>query len=684
MKKIKLKYYIFALIFLSASFLFPHSLSVKARKGVMLQFIAYNGFGNNLYVDNVITGNRSAFDLAVTSINNISAGTTFLPGTDNFVDSPRVNVTNVGLTNTPNGYLLLLRIPELGYTDVDTLPALSAGQTVGTTFSLVTIPVNQPITVIAYLSFPPDSANTNDTLRQSSLFLTGAPRKMLIEEFTSATSPSCGGNNIFLDTFINNHFTDISSIKYHVGFPGPGIDSFYIRDTAMVDRRQEYYFASSAPLSIVDGRSRITLPYYVDSNLTIPYYSSINTGSPVSISVTNLQVAPDTIQSTIDVNFLYPVLSDKLFLRIAAVERQINFAYPIGASNELTFYDVCRKMLPDSVGFPVSGNSGTSQFVVKFHVDSLWQDTSMYTVAFIQDDINRTVLNSAKSFIPVNRNKSITHLVKPQIIKPDFERKKFSHKRTFTGWFSPRLIDTVSYFNYDIFEGPFPPRGWKIDNIDGFLTFEKSKVVNGITLGGTSSMKMPFYDYANVGQKDTIVTVMYDSVSSEDTLSFDWAYAVYLSTFSDSLAVDISVDGGVTFANIFNRGGYDLATALSTTLPFIPYSTSQWKTFRFPLSAVIPPENPQNNIPNSFELGQNFPNPFNPRTTIGYKIPKDVFVSIKVYDITGREISKIVNEYKRAGTYETVFTADKLASGIYFYVLRAGDFVQAKKLVLLK
>ena len=55
-----------------------------------------------------------------------------------------------------------------------------------------------------------------------------------------------------------------------------------------------------------------------------------------------------------------------------------------------------------------------------------------------------------------------------------------------------------------------------------------------------------------------------------------------------------------------------------------------------------------------------------------------------MYDITGREIAKIVNEYKKAGTYESVFTADRLASGVYFYVLQAGDFVQAKKLVLLK
>lgn len=650
----------------------------------MLQFITYNGFGNNLYIDNIITGNRANFDLAITSINNIPSDTTFLPGTENTTISPEVNVTNIGLSNTSFRYLLFIRIPELGYSDYDTVPSLSQGQTANMTFLPVSIQANQKINVIAYLSLPGDSASSNDTLRQTSLFLPGFPKRMLLEEFTSATSPSCGANNIFLDTFVNNHFTNICAIKYHLGFPPPGIDSLYLPDTAMVERRREYYYANSAPLAIFDGRKRIDLPYYRDSNMSVPYYSSVLKGSPVSISVTNQHVAPDTIQSTIDVNFIYPVQSNKLFLRIAAVERQINYAQPIGASGETVFYDVCRKVLPDSIGFPISGNTGTSQFVVKYYVNPLWVDSMVYTVAFIQDDLNRTVLNSAKSIYVITPQRNIKSLVKSNIIKPDFDRKKFSVNKSLSSNFSPLLIDTVSYFNYQFFEGPFLPPGWKINNIDGFLTFEKYKGVNGVTIGGENSVKIPFYDYSNIGQRDTLYSVLFDSVSSFDTLTFDWAYAVYLSEYSDSLAVNISVDGGITFANFFNRGGYDLATALSTTLPFIPYATSQWKTFRFPLSAVIPPDNPQNIVPNTYELGQNYPNPFNPRTTIAYKLPKNGIVSIKVYDVTGREVATIVNENKPAGSYQAVFNGENFSSGVYFYVLRAGDFMQAKKLVLLK
>jgi hypothetical protein len=90
------------------------------------------------------------------------------------------------------------------------------------------------------------------------------------------------------------------------------------------------------------------------------------------------------------------------------------------------------------------------------------------------------------------------------------------------------------------------------------------------------------------------------------------------------------------------------------------------------------------NIPKEFNLSQNYPNPFNPVTNIKYDIPKDVMVSINVFDITGREIAKLVNEYKKAGCYNVAFNGSNFASGIYFYRIQAGDFVQIKKMVLIK
>ena len=83
-------------------------------------------------------------------------------------------------------------------------------------------------------------------------------------------------------------------------------------------------------------------------------------------------------------------------------------------------------------------------------------------------------------------------------------------------------------------------------------------------------------------------------------------------------------------------------------------------------------------------LVQNYPNPFNPFTTIQYSIPKQSIVTLRVYDVLGNEVAALVNEEKTAGTYEINFNASALSSGIYYYRLQAGSFVQTKKLVLLK
>ena len=91
---------------------------------------------------------------------------------------------------------------------------------------------------------------------------------------------------------------------------------------------------------------------------------------------------------------------------------------------------------------------------------------------------------------------------------------------------------------------------------------------------------------------------------------------------------------------------------------------------------------------NGFALLQNYPNPFNPSTRIQYQVTSFSHVSLKVYDVLGNEIATLVDEYKPAGIYEVEFNSvssiQNLTSGIYFYQLKAGDFVQSKKMIFLK
>jgi hypothetical protein len=86
----------------------------------------------------------------------------------------------------------------------------------------------------------------------------------------------------------------------------------------------------------------------------------------------------------------------------------------------------------------------------------------------------------------------------------------------------------------------------------------------------------------------------------------------------------------------------------------------------------------------SYALSQNYPNPFNPSTTISYKIPKSGFVSLFVYDALGREVQTLVNEEKTQGKYSVEFKASNLPSGVYFYTLRAGEFISIRKMIVVK
>ncbi len=95
------------------------------------------------------------------------------------------------------------------------------------------------------------------------------------------------------------------------------------------------------------------------------------------------------------------------------------------------------------------------------------------------------------------------------------------------------------------------------------------------------------------------------------------------------------------------------------------------------------------NIPSDFKLYQNFPNPFNPSTKIKFTIPQEVrgkmqYVKLKIYDVLGNEIATIIDEEKTAGTYSIEYNASGLPSGIYFYKLRAGNFIETKKMLLIK
>ncbi|MBK7104558.1 MAG: T9SS type A sorting domain-containing protein [Ignavibacteriae bacterium] len=89
-------------------------------------------------------------------------------------------------------------------------------------------------------------------------------------------------------------------------------------------------------------------------------------------------------------------------------------------------------------------------------------------------------------------------------------------------------------------------------------------------------------------------------------------------------------------------------------------------------------------LPKQYSLSQNYPNPFNPLTTINYQLPKDGHVTLKIYDMLGKEVITLVNEFKTSGKYNIKFDGSNLSSGVYFYKIEAGNFSDTKKLILMK
>lgn len=120
-------------------------------------------------------------------------------------------------------------------------------------------------------------------------------------------------------------------------------------------------------------------------------------------------------------------------------------------------------------------------------------------------------------------------------------------------------------------------------------------------------------------------------------------------------------------------------------LAMYPNGVFTYRGYKFPTTGIITNvENGSGELPESFSLKQNYPNPFNPSTKIEYSISKAVFAELSVFDITGREVKKIVSEYKQPGSYTVSFDGSQLSSGIYIYRLKAGDYTTSRKMILMK
>jgi hypothetical protein len=171
-------------------------------------------------------------------------------------------------------------------------------------------------------------------------------------------------------------------------------------------------------------------------------------------------------------------------------------------------------------------------------------------------------------------------------------------------------------------------------------------------------------------------------------------FAVGNTIFADAgPTVDVSTNGGGSWAAMNSTGlpsnyyvnGYAVVgstmfiTAVDMTT--LPATTAVWKRA---LSELTDVRAAAPTVATAYALAQNYPNPFNPSTVIRYELPADSYVTLRVFDVCGREVAELVNGRRGAGAYEAKFDGSGLASGVYFYRLSAGNFVQTRRLLLLK
>ncbi|GEM_PF-2003254 len=254
----------------------------------------------------------------------------------------------------------------------------------------------------------------------------------------------------------------------------------------------------------------------------------------------------------------------------------------------------------------------------------------------------------------------------------------------------------------------FPPTGWTFVNTGNYWS---RQTVSGYGVG-TGSARYNSYS-APTGTVQGLVTMPFVPTVGGQGLAFDLAFGPYPATQpynQDSLIILTSTNGGSTYTSLVRYGPLQMQTAPAGTSEFTP-TASQWQkvSLQLPVGTnmiqfsgssafgndifidsvcvgtyFVGITNNNTGVPKVYSLSQNYPNPFNPSTDIKFALPKAGLVKMVIYDILGRLVETPVNEYKEAGNYTINFNASKLASGVYFYRITANDFVDTKKMLLVK
>ena len=227
----------------------------------------------------------------------------------------------------------------------------------------------------------------------------------------------------------------------------------------------------------------------------------------------------------------------------------------------------------------------------------------------------------------------------------------------------------ITHCAYAILQGD----GNNIEVADVFVAAQPNNVVSGVTADTLTNYAFTVTNKGNTVAPSTTYTVWI--MPGRSDLGDRWYGTVPSLTPGEAVAITGKFEQRYYFTLTVDvspvRGEVELENNKSSFSILFPV-----------VSAFV--ENGVNGIPFTYELNQNYPNPFNPSTNITYSLAKQGNVNLTVYDITGNEVALLVNEVQPAGKHTIQFNGSKLASGVYFYSIKSGEFSEVKKMMLLK
>lgn len=245
----------------------------------------------------------------------------------------------------------------------------------------------------------------------------------------------------------------------------------------------------------------------------------------------------------------------------------------------------------------------------------------------------------------------------------------------------------------------------ELDELMAIGAHNQNIYVTGYSLG---SVHADNYDYLTI-MFDSSGSVVWDELYDDGVNKQDFARDLKIDsdgncyvtgrsnqnipTIDDIITIKYDNAGSMQWIQKYDRcnandWGFGIALDPSCNVLVAGTSGNDWATLKYSNACGLDDSftlMEGNNSPSSYSLSQNYPNPFNPVTNINYELPVNGIVSIVVFDILGREVARLVsNEFREAGKYTAQFNGNRLSSGVYFYRLKSGSFIQTRRMVLLK